>query len=83
VIVERELHPSKQYSQIVSTEEGIQIDESDEQAPNAQHPIHESLESDSNVIVAREGHRKKQESQIVSTEEGIQIDENDEQEENA
>jgi hypothetical protein len=35
VIVERELHPSKQDSQIVSTEEGIQIDESDEQRENA------------------------------------------------
>jgi hypothetical protein len=31
VIVERELHLSKQYSQISSTEEGIQIDESGEQ----------------------------------------------------
>jgi hypothetical protein len=29
VIVERELHPSKQYPQIFSTEEGIQIDGSD------------------------------------------------------
>jgi hypothetical protein len=35
VIVERELHPSKQRSQIFSTEEGIQIDESDEQFQNA------------------------------------------------
>jgi hypothetical protein len=35
VIVERELHPAKQHSQIISTEEGIQIDESDEQSANA------------------------------------------------
>jgi hypothetical protein len=35
VIVERELHPSKQYAQIRSTDEGIQIVESDEQYQNA------------------------------------------------
>jgi hypothetical protein len=35
VIVERELHSLKQLSQIFSTKEGIQIDESDEQAKNA------------------------------------------------
>jgi hypothetical protein len=54
VIVERELHPTKQHSQIVSTEEGIQIDESDEQLQNAKPSIHESLELNSNVIVERE-----------------------------
>jgi hypothetical protein len=36
VIVERDLHPRKQRSQIFSTEEGIQIVESDEQFLNAQ-----------------------------------------------
>jgi hypothetical protein len=35
VIVERELHRMKQYSQIFSTEQEIQIDESDEQPENA------------------------------------------------
>jgi hypothetical protein len=35
VIVERDLHPLKQSWQIVSTEEGIQIVESDEQEVNA------------------------------------------------
>jgi hypothetical protein len=35
VIVESDLHPSKQFWQIVSTGEGIQIDESDEQLQNA------------------------------------------------
>jgi hypothetical protein len=35
VIVERDLHPEKQDSQICSTEEGIQIVESDEEYPNA------------------------------------------------
>jgi hypothetical protein len=54
VIVERDLHRLKQYSQTFSTEEGIQIDESDEQESNAPRSIQESLESDSNVIVERE-----------------------------
>jgi hypothetical protein len=31
VIVERDLHPSKQFAQILSTDEGIQIVESDQQ----------------------------------------------------
>jgi hypothetical protein len=35
VVVKRELPPVKQYSQIFSTEEGIQIDESDEQLQSA------------------------------------------------
>jgi hypothetical protein len=35
VIVERELHRKKQSPQIFSTEEGIQIVESDEQLQNA------------------------------------------------
>jgi hypothetical protein len=56
VIVERDLHLEKQYSQIFSTEEGIQIDESDEQLENAESSIHKSLELDSNVIVERELH---------------------------
>jgi hypothetical protein len=69
----------KQYSQIFSTEQGIQIDESDEHSKKAQRSMHDSLESDSNVIVERERHRKKHFSQIFSTEQGIQIDESDEQ----
>jgi hypothetical protein len=35
VIVERDLHSWKQYLQIFSTEQGIQIVESDEQSENA------------------------------------------------
>jgi hypothetical protein len=68
VIVERELHPEKQQSQIFSTEQGIQIVESDEQSKNAERSIHESLELDSNVIVERDLHPEKQQSQIFSTE---------------
>jgi hypothetical protein len=68
VSVERDLHPEKQSSQIFSTEQGIQIDESDEQSLNAERSIHESLELDSNVIVEIDLHLQKQSSQIFSTE---------------
>jgi hypothetical protein len=73
----------KQFPQSSSTEEGIQIDESDEQSPNADFSIHESLEFNSNVSVERERHPLKQFSQSFSTEEGIQMDESDEQPQNA
>jgi hypothetical protein len=38
---------------MISTEEGIQIDESDEQSRNADLSIRESLESVSNVTIER------------------------------
>jgi hypothetical protein len=68
---------------MISIDEGIQIDESDEQAANANFSIRESLESGSNVTVERVRHPKKQYLQITSTDEGIQIDESDEQYRNA
>jgi hypothetical protein len=42
VIVERDLHPQKQYLPSISTEEGMKIDESDEQYSNADSAIDES-----------------------------------------
>jgi hypothetical protein len=62
----------KQSRPIVVTDGGIQIDESDEQFSNAESPIHESLEPDSNMIVERNWHPMTAPSQIVSTAEGIQ-----------
>jgi hypothetical protein len=50
---------------------------------NAESSIHESLESDANVIVERDVQLEKQSLQIFVTEEGIQIDESDEQYQNA
>jgi hypothetical protein len=47
-------------TQILSTEEGTQIDGSEQQLENASLSIHESLESDSNVIFERELHSLKQ-----------------------
>jgi hypothetical protein len=39
-----------------STEEGIQIDESDEQPENARRPMQESFDPDSKVTVERDLH---------------------------
>jgi hypothetical protein len=69
--------------QIVLTEAGMQIDESDEQRENAAHARDASFEPDSNVIADSPGHAMKQEEPIVSTEEGMQIDESEEQPRNA
>jgi hypothetical protein len=82
VIVEKDLHSRKDQFPSSLTEEGMQIDESDEQESNANAPIDESLESDSNVNVERDSHSQKHCLPIVSTDEGMQIDESDEQEEN-
>jgi hypothetical protein len=68
---------------MISTEEGMQIDESDEQYRNTDCSIRESLESGSKVTFERLSHRRKQFSQMISTEEGMQIDESDEQARNA
>jgi hypothetical protein len=69
--------------QSLSTDEGIQIDESDEQHQNTYSSIHESLEFDSNISVERERQLEKQDLQSLSTDEGIQIDKSDEQPEQA
>jgi hypothetical protein len=51
---ERELHPLKDATPNISTEDGIQIDESDEDPPNTSLSIRESREPDSNVIIERD-----------------------------
>jgi hypothetical protein len=77
------LHSAKQDSQILSTEEGIQIDESDEHFENAQRLMHERVEPDSNVSVERKRQPSKQKSPICLSAEGIEIAESDEESENA
>jgi hypothetical protein len=60
VSIERDLHPWKLDLPSISTEEGMQIDESNGHEQNADSAIDESLEPDSNVTVLREFHREKQ-----------------------
>jgi hypothetical protein len=71
-------HPEKQYSQIDSTDEGMKMDKSDMQSENAERPIHDSLESDSNMTAERDRHPTKDSAQSFSTEEGMIIEESDE-----
>jgi hypothetical protein len=68
---------------MTSTEEGMQIDDSDQQLENADSPIRVSAEPVSNVTLDRVGHPSKHESQRIVTDEGMQIDESDVQFANA
>jgi hypothetical protein len=67
VIVERDVHPRKQFSQICSTEEGIQIVESDEQSENAELPICDSSELDSTITLERVRHSAKHQALNIRT----------------
>jgi hypothetical protein len=61
----------------------MQIDESDEQDPNADDSIRETGQPDSNVTLQSGPHSLKHLSHSISTDEGIQINESDEQDSNA
>jgi hypothetical protein len=51
--VEREMHQEKHFAPIISTDEGIQIDFSEEHRENAYSQIRTSLEFGSNITVSR------------------------------
>jgi hypothetical protein len=63
----------KQTEQSASTEEGIQIDESEQHQENARLAIRESWHPDSKVTAQREQEPMKHDEQIRVMEEGIQI----------
>jgi hypothetical protein len=52
VIIKRFVHEKKQLSEKISTDGGMQIDESIVRYINASYPIRTTLESDSNVTLA-------------------------------
>jgi hypothetical protein len=83
VTIESALHQEKQLSQRTSADDGITIDDSDEQFENAYDPIRESLQLDSNVTIESALQQEKHLSQRTSTDDGITIDDSDEQSENA
>jgi hypothetical protein len=66
----------------MSTEFGIQIDNSDEQPENADDSMRRSFEGVSKMTSRRDLHQKKQVEQRILTEFGIQIDDSDKQREN-
>jgi hypothetical protein len=73
VTVERLWQPKKASESIVSTEEGIVMDRSDEQNRNAECPMQESLEWASNVTIERQEQVEKELGQRHATEKGMQI----------
>jgi hypothetical protein len=78
VTVEREEHPPKHSSQSRSTDDGIEIDESDEQSRKAASAMRESFEPESNVTLEREEQSLKHSLQSRSTDVGRKIDKSDE-----
>jgi hypothetical protein len=65
--------------QSASTEEGIQIDESDEHSENAERPIDDSLQPAPNVIVDSDWHLEKHPTPSFCTVDGMQIEESETQ----
>jgi hypothetical protein len=72
VIAASDSHSEKQLEQSFSTEEGMQMDESDEHFENADSSIQESWEPDSNATCERAVHPEKQDGVIRWMEEGMQ-----------
>jgi hypothetical protein len=83
VTVERDRHLEKQHIPIFSTEEGMPIDESNEQCSNASRSMTTSLEPGSKLTDDRDAQCWKQRRWRLATEEGIQIDESVEHSSNA
>jgi hypothetical protein len=71
---ERDRHSMKQPMARFSTDEGMQMAESDEQEENAASGKDTKLEPDSNVTSRRELHEWQQLTPSFSTEDGTQID---------
>jgi hypothetical protein len=74
------LQLTKDELEMVSIDEGRQIERSDEQPSNPESATVERAEPRSNVTIKRLLQRPKQSSGIVTIEEGIQIDRSDGQE---
>jgi hypothetical protein len=63
--VESDLHDEKQDLQRILTEEGIQIDLSDEQDENADCPIRLNVQADSHLNVESDLHEEKHDLQRI------------------
>jgi hypothetical protein len=76
--VSSDVQRKKQRSPRISTDDGTEIDFSDEHSQNAYDSMRESFEPDSNVKLSRLLQSAKQYGYRISTEDGIQIDFSDE-----
>jgi hypothetical protein len=72
--LERFVQYLKQHAEIVSTDDGIQSDSSDEHASKVHGAIVEIWQPGSNVSVARVLQQQKQPAEMVLIDDGIQID---------
>jgi hypothetical protein len=68
---------------MASSEAGISIRESETQEANADSPIFDSFEPDSNVTLIRDEQFKKHSCRIAPTADGMQIDKSEEHDSNA
>jgi hypothetical protein len=64
VTVDKDWHRRKHSWQMLSTDEGMQIDESEEQSSNTEALIHLSFELDANVTASRDRHSRNEELPI-------------------
>jgi hypothetical protein len=80
---ESPLQDEKQWSKSISTEDGRQIDDSNEQHRNADGPIRDTFEGDAKVTSASVVQPEKHWSESISTKAGMRIDESDAQFSNA
>jgi hypothetical protein len=69
-----DLHSAKHESAIVLTEDGMQINESDERQENVFVSKHEGSKPRSRFTIARRLHSLKHSAPSAATEQGIQID---------
>jgi hypothetical protein len=76
---ERRWHPEKALSQMDSTDDGIKINCSDPQDPNANFPKRVTQLPLSNVTVESDAQVAKQFSEMTRIEEGMKIDRSERQ----
>jgi hypothetical protein len=72
VTIAPDQYPEKHYSESICIEEGMQIDESDEQSRNAQMSIDRSFGCASNATFDRIQHPEKRRAQRFAMDEGMQ-----------
>jgi hypothetical protein len=83
ITLERELQKPKQFSEILSTDAGMQIDLSDLQSPKTRSSRLSNVAPRANVTANILPHPLKQDLEMTLTDDGMPIDASSEQEENA
>jgi hypothetical protein len=82
VIVERFAHAAKHFSEIVSTDRGMQMNKTDSAARNAEGPNRTTCDGSSEpdwLTIESSSHPEKHFSSRIATEEGMKMNRRDEQ----